>query len=272
MRLHPGADRRCRTGSRERESYFHTIALLGVILHRRVVTGEPFEPSPGWPTVRPDPRLISSSPRRAKRPNAPKQSARRPLPADRERPSAGQWRAWSGQRAGAHVKTAAPRRNQHFAATHRGRARRSLGRVASSGLGFRHERTIRTRGPGGISIQAVRSGKVQGGWGMGGQTANGRGAPVVGRNQRRSTPPVAIRGSGAFTPLAVAIVLRSARARAEAIAGDHASGRSRLVAAVVSEDVVARGGRGSRGCGAPRCSVPLAGRGALDGVGSGAPR
>jgi hypothetical protein len=191
MRLHPGADRRCRTGSRERESYFHTIALLGVILHRRVVTGEPFEPSPGWPTVRPDPRLISSSPRRAKRPNAPKQSARRPLPADRERPSAGQWRAWSGQRAGAHVKTAAPRRNQHFAATHRGRARRSLGRVASSGLGFRHERTIRTRGPGGISIQAVRSGKVQGGWGMGGQTGNGRGAPVVGRNQRRSTPPVA---------------------------------------------------------------------------------
>jgi hypothetical protein len=78
MRLHPGADRRCRTGSRERESYFHTIALLGVILHRRVVTGEPFEPSPGWPTVRPDPRLISSSPRRAKRPNAPKQSALTP--------------------------------------------------------------------------------------------------------------------------------------------------------------------------------------------------
>jgi hypothetical protein len=90
-----------------------------------------------------------------------------------------------------------------FAATHRGRARRSLGRVASSGLGFRHERTIRTRGPGGIFKSAAVD------------SASG------------------YRGSRAFTPLAVAIVLRSARARAEAIAGDHASGRSRLVAAVV---------------------------------------
>jgi hypothetical protein len=167
------------------------------------------------------------------------------------------WRARqdapNGRRAGAQVKSAAPRRNQHSCC---GPPRPSsplpLGRVASSGLGFRRERTIRTRGPGGILHAGCSIGEGAGRLGMGGQTGNGRGAPVVGCNRdgrlRQWRSGVA---EHSRRPLWRSSCGQRGRARAGAIAGDHASGRSRLVAAGV---VRGCGGSGRPWCAGVRCT------------------